>query len=257
MEVKVYDDPGMIRVVQAAIDENPYRRELEVLLDKVKDYDHFYWGGIVRNGVLKYMHGIDIASNDIDLILEASTKDHGSLKTVDFEKLLQGFQGIIMNRYGLPKWKPKQGVEFDISAFSECNKARVYGSTDLDITAIVEGCDLTTSAIAFDPREKKIYSYRAIESYATRTIDINFPEGSEPCALLPRLLLHSKKLGFGIGEESRRYISNFYDNGIELKGDILDKMTYWGTQREFFKVISILKEISGTTPARRFKTSYF
>ena len=47
------------------------------------------------------------------------------------------------------------------------------------IETVVEGADINTSAIAYDIKNKIIYSYGAFQAYAKREVDINYPEGND------------------------------------------------------------------------------
>ncbi|MFO7711503.1 MAG: hypothetical protein R6V53_07070 [Candidatus Woesearchaeota archaeon] len=249
MRTKLYWSSYLTSAIDQSIQENDNKDYLDALLNRLSGHKIYFWGGAVRNPILKEMYGLDLGLNDIDIIIDGTLdkQKNPDKELIDFDELLRGFEKVAINRYDLPKWKPARDVEFDVSVISRCNKARLYEDTPLNIYSVVEGCDLTTSAIAYDPEKKRIYSFGAIDAYKKKEVDLNFCIGNDPASQLPRLVMHSHKLGFRIGDESREHIGNVYNTLImnsDLNARIVENMKYWGKNDDLLLVISTLRAIS-------------
>ncbi len=235
--VEKITDPLFVDAVRKNLENSLFYPSLRLVISRFEDFPIFLWGGAVREPILRqiYPDFKIFEISDFDLMVDDSNK------TVAFHNHLKDIKSISINRYGHPKWKIKKYLEVDIGLFSDSNKLRKGENVEVCIETVVEGADINTSAIAYDIRNQVIYSYGAIEAYRKKEVDINYPEGNDPYAQMPRVILHAHNLDFNLGKNAVDLIKRKYTP--ESKEQIRKKLIYWKKQRKYNFVISQLDAI--------------
>ncbi len=239
ISVQKITDSVFVDAVRKNLENSLFLPSLRLVIARFEDFPLFLWGGAVREPVLKsmYRNFKNSETSDFDLMVDDSQKK------VVFHDHMKDIKSVSRNRYGHPKWTIKKYVEVDIGLFSDSNKLRNGENAEVCIETVVEGADINTSAIAYDMRNHIIYSYGALEAYEKKEVDINYPQGNDPYAQMPRAILHAEKLGFSLGRHAIELIKNKYTPGSREK--IRKKLVYWGKQRKFDFVIAQLDAIKG------------
>lgn len=242
MDIKVekITEPRYVNAVKKSFEDSLFFPSLRLVISRFEKFPLFLWGGAVRNPILREMYpDLTISeSSDFDLMIDDS-KDQ-----VEFEDHMKDIKSVTLNRYGHPKWKIKKYLEVDIGLFSESNKLRNGEDVPVCIETVIEGADINTSAIAYDIRNPAIYSFGAFKAYVEKEVDINYPEGNDSSAQMPRVIMHSQQLGFRVGERAINLIKKKYTKSS--KEEIKEKMIYWRKQRKFDAVIAELEAIKAS-----------
>jgi hypothetical protein len=230
-------EPVFADAVRKNLENSLFYPSLRLVISRFEDFPIFLWGGAVREPILRqiYPDFKVFEMSDFDLMVDDSDKK------VAFNNHLKDIKSISVNRYGHPKWKIKKYLEVDIGLFSDSNKLRKGEDVEVCIETVIEGADLNTSAIAYDIRNHVIYSYGAIEAYRKKEVDINYPEGNDPYAQMPRVILHAHNLDFNLGKDAVDLIKKKYTP--DSKEQIRKKLIYWGKQGKYDFVISRLDAI--------------
>ena len=227
MSVDIVKDSRLIQTVEESLRDNPAIKYLQTVLEILKPLQFYLMGGAVRDALARKKYGLDLVTRDFDFLV---IDEKGQ---VDLWGLFSNFHNMRCNRFGGLKWKPKKGVEFDLfTSYS-------FGRTSLN--EVLEDVELTTSAIAFHFGERLIYSCGAIQGIEDKEIDVKNPQADKPYITMSRLILHSDKLGFRIGNRGIRFVQERYNSNLD--GFILDYLTYKKLEEHYERVIKRLKEI--------------
>ncbi len=239
MKIEKITNSKYVDAIKKNFENSLFFPSLRLVMSRFEAFPLFLWGGAVRNPILReiYPDFKEVETSDFDLMIDDSEKE------VVFDNHLKDIKSIKINRYGHPKWKIKKYLEVDIGLFSDANKLRNGEEVPVCIETVVEGADLNTSAIGYDIKNATIYSYGAIEAYKKREVDINYPEGNDCHAQMPRVILHAEKLGFQLGKNAINLIKNEYTQASNEA--IRKKLVYWGKQAKYDFVISRLTSIKG------------
>lgn len=238
MKVEKITEPRFVNAVRKNFEDSMFYPSLRLVLSRFKEFSVFLWGGAVREPILKEMYPEykERETYDFDLMVD------DSINKVVFNDHLKDIKSIFINRYGHPKWKIKKYlVEVDIGLFSDANRIRNGDDVPLCIETVVEGADINTSAVAYDIKNRVLYSYGAFEAYKEKEVDINYPQGNDCHAQMPRVVLHAEKLNFSLGKRAVDLIREKYTS--ESKREIRNKMMYWQKQSKYDFVISRLDTI--------------
>ena len=227
MSVDIVKSSELIQTVEESLKDNPAIKYLEAVLEILKPLHFYLMGGAVRDALVRRMYGLDLVTKDFDFLV---VDEKGQ---VDLRGLFGNFSNMRWNRFGGLKWKPKEGVEFDLfTSYS-------FGRTSLD--EVLEQVELTTSAIAYHFGDRLIYSCGAVQGIEDKEIDVKNPQADKPYITMSRLILHSDKLRFRIGNRGIRFVQERYNSNLD--GFILDYLTYKKLEEHYERVIKRLKEI--------------
>jgi tRNA nucleotidyltransferase/poly(A) polymerase len=210
-----------------------------VISENLSDYEVYLLGGAVRDPIIAELHGIKNETRDFDLLVDDTNG------RINFKKLLRNFNNIYYSRFGAPKLKPVNGLEIDIVSFSNASRLLKSEDNSISLDTSLQSCELTTSALAYKLSDGTIYSYQAFESIMKKEIELLYFEEEEECILMCRLVLHSEKLGFAIGEKATRLIVEGYSH--KLDPHIKRYLEYKEISHRFSFVIDKLKSIQEST----------
>jgi tRNA nucleotidyltransferase/poly(A) polymerase len=236
MRVTSTVDPRLVSVVQEEIMSDSHSGYLDHVLDGVLvGMNCYLWGGAVRDPILRRMYGVEGHIKDFDILIDDSQLE------VDLVKLFNDESNIFYNRFGTLKLKPGDGIELDIARFSDIHRVN-ESRENITIEKILESCDLSTGAIAYDVKKGVIYEFSALDSIKNRVIEVLDHANDESHVLMTKLVLHSDKFGFRIGDSGIRLISANYSPKMEE--NIRNYLAYKGLQRKQDYVINTLSEIA-------------
>ncbi len=166
-----------------------------------------------------------------------------SIREIDFDRF-PNRKDLEMSRFGSPKWKPEKDIEIDLVKFSNAilnaRKSAKNESLFPNLNSILNGCDFTTSAIAYGFRNNILYSCGAVEGIKNQEIEILAEQ--DPAIMMCRLMLQSEKLKFKIGPRARNFIAQNYSTDID--NQIENYLNYKNIISEYSKVIWQLREYS-------------
>ena len=234
MKVKISRDKRFIDAIQRNLEESPYRKYVERVLEILDGKVVYLWGGAVRDPIVRELYGLDFETRDFDLTVDDSKE------RIDLRRLLKGLKGMYSSRFGTPKWRPIKGLEIDIGPFSA---ATIFKRKNLPInleTTLIS-VDVTTSAIAYGLEDKTIYSVKALDDIKKKEVNVLNPYGEDPSALMCRLVLQANHLSFEIGKKGRSYIAERYLP--DLDGHVRRFLEYKGAKRLFPFVVGRLRHI--------------
>ena len=238
MQITVVEDPNLVEAVQENLDNSPYKGYVEhVVNDILKGKVAYLWGGAVRDPIVHLRYGIELPTNDFDILVDDSD---GKL---DVGKLFEGEVDVFFNRFGTVKWRPVNNLEIDVSSFNNANSIKAGLGVDPTLDAMLTSCDFTTGSIAYGLQDRKIYDFKALAGIQAKEIELVY-EADEPHILMARLVLHSDKLKFTIGERGMEFIRQSYTP--ELDRHIARYLTYKEKSDKTPRVTDRLKEIAGS-----------
>lgn len=233
--MKILKDERFSGAIQQNLEESPFFEYVQRVINALKDKKVYFWGGAVRDPIVKVLYGLDYETRDFDLTIDDSEKD------IDFRKIFNGFEGVYYSRHGTPKWKPINSLEIDIGPFSAATIYRRQPKLPKNLETALISVDITTSAIAYDLENKIIYSVEALEGIQRKEVDILYEYGEEPAVIMCRLILHGNKLNFGIGQKGRKFIAERYSSNQD--GNVKRYLEYKKLEGLSSFVIGRLKRI--------------
>ena len=208
------------------IENQIFQNQIENNLDKIpleakKDFEKIkeifdlekihIVGGFARDSILQVLYDYKFPLNDLDILIEDKNYD---------SKILE-FKTNSKNRFGNLKLKY---ANFSIDSLDIEKIYFLQNKKDKNIESFLQGCDLTTSAIAYNLKTQKIFSNNALEDISKKEINFNFQNYLKIAPTLCRLILHSDKMNFSLGESSLNYIKRNYSQ--EQDKEILDYLNY-------------------------------
>ncbi len=242
------DDPVLSGYVRDRIIASPGYRFVQEVERRFQGVDLFFWGGAVRDPILEGLDGQHRPIYDIDVLVDDSAGD------VALAERLEGVEGKVdYNRFGNPKWRPLPDENFDIDIvpLSRTNLTHLDPSRyPTSIRNAIAGCDLTTSAIAYDLQTGVIHDHGALAALKREEVGINYEHADRPHVLMTRLVLHADRFGFGLDQSAREFIADHYDPR-RTPGEVdvyLRKKT--GLFRHLPMVLRILKGCSYAVAAK-------
>jgi tRNA nucleotidyltransferase/poly(A) polymerase len=234
MKVKISRDQRFIDAIQRNLEESPYCKYVERVLEILDGKVVYLWGGAVRDPIVRELYGLNFETRDFDLTVDDSKEK------VDLWRLFKGLKGMYSSRFGTPKWRPIKGLEIDIGPFSAATILK-RKTLPINLETILISVDVTTSAIAYGLKDKTIYSVKALEDIKKKEVNVLHPYGDDPSALMCRLVLQADHLGFKIGEKGRSHIAERYSP--DLDGRIRRFLEYKGVKRRFPFIVRRLRHI--------------
>lgn len=236
MLITRHQDPELVNPIRENLAGNRYQSYINRIIDDIlREYTTYLWGGAVRDPIVKAKYGRNGETKDFDILVDDSQG------RIDFKRLLRGLTDVFYNRFGSPKWRPENGLEIDISSFSNATRLRNCEGLPVSLDTALQSCDFTTSAIAYSLGDKIVYSCGAIEGIEKQEIDVLYPKGDEAHILMCRIVLHAEKLGFTKGQLATRLIAEGYS--CELDSHIKGYMKYKGLETKFEHVVEELRRI--------------
>lgn len=232
---------------------------------KIKPENVYIIGGFVAKSMNDYMRGkrknayrapvegdFDLLINDIDQEIDF-TKIGEELKRIEIKRVDRSYQiwgpkeddfdsgYLSKNRFGNLKWHDVDIVP--VSNFVKKNDS-------FNIQKIINIFDLTTGAIMYqyntDHSESKIYVHeKALISFENQEIEVLdkniLKEGREKCeVLMSRLIIQAKKFGYKIGDQTKKFIAENYDEKLDV--EIKNYLEYKGYQENFEEIVGKLKK---------------
>jgi tRNA nucleotidyltransferase/poly(A) polymerase len=238
MRVTSTVDSRLVSAVREEISSDSHSGYLSHVLGSVLGgIDCYLWGGAVRDPILKMMYGTNGHINDFDILVDDSQTE------VDLNNRFINESNIFYNRFGTLKLKPGEGIELDVARFSDIHRVK-ESRENITIEKILESCDLSTGAIAYDVRKGIIYEFSALDSLKNRVIEVLDHAHDEPHVLMTKLVLHSNKFGFSIGDTGIKLVTTKYSP--EMDENIHNYLAYKGLQKKQDYVITTLNEIAST-----------
>lgn len=238
MKVKISRDQRFVDAIQRNLEESPYSKYVEKVLEMLDGKVVYLWGGAVRDPIVRKLYGLNFETRDFDLTVDDSEE------RIDLRGLLKGLNGMDSSRFGTPKWRPIKELEIDIGPFSAATILK-RKNLPINIETALISCDVTTSAIAYGLKDKTIYSVKALEDIKKKEVNVLHPYGEGPSALMCRLVLQANHLGFEIGKKGKSYIAKRYSP--DLDEHIRRFLEYKGAKKLFPSVVRRLRHIQEET----------
>jgi hypothetical protein len=245
MAFNVVEVPEYVEAVKANLKKAPPEVR-HVIDDKLAGLNCYFWGGAVRQPVYHVMYkGNGWKTNDWDIIVDDSALSEPLDLDAMFAEELRDPKKCSHNRYDMIKWKPKRGVEIDVSRFSNANLIRKGIKTKSSLAVVLAGCDFNTGSIAYGLRDEKIYDDGAIEGLRAKVIDFNYGD-DEDFVLMARLVMHAHDMDFTIGTGGLTFILNRYtdETARAYNKQIREYLRRKGKSRRGKEVVDRLCEIA-------------
>jgi tRNA nucleotidyltransferase/poly(A) polymerase len=175
--------------------------------------DIYIMGGFVRDSILKVLYNYIFPINDLDILVDNPR----------FAEIAKKYSKESFSRFGGLKFKYPN---FSMDIFSMDNVFFLKNNLALEknIENVLKGCDLTTSALAYNLESHKIYNVGTMEDIYKKTVNVNDHSYIESAPTISRLILHADKMGFKIGESGINYIKKNYSPNLDKK--IMDFLNY-------------------------------
>jgi hypothetical protein len=250
MPIKIIPRPEYIEAVMQNVARAPAEVK-QIISDRLRGFECYLWGGAVREPVYHSMYngndGNQWRTLDWDLLVDDSDQDEPlDLDPFFREELRSGT--CSHNRYGTIKWKPRDGLEIDVSRFSNANMIRRSETSERSIVVCLASCDFNTGSIAYGIQTGILYEDGAMDGLRNRVVDLKYAD-DEPHILMARLIMHSKDMRFAIGPAGIALITNHYthENAQGLNKKIFEYLHRKGKDKEarYEEVINRLRELTG------------
>ncbi len=229
-------DYALVGAVERNLAESRHFRFVDEVISKIaKSHRVYFWGGAVRDPIVRAVYGKRNIqeTSDFDLLVD----DSGG--KIDIRGMVGDLYEVHYNRFGTIKLTPAPGLAIDISSFS--NSTRLLNGEKLSVSLenTLSGCDFTTSALAYGFDDRTIHSYGALEGIRAQEIELLYP-WETPHSLMCKLVLQSDRLGFAIGKNARKFIAeNYGQDTAEKIRAYLDYKNIAGRQQ--FVIESLVK----------------
>jgi tRNA nucleotidyltransferase/poly(A) polymerase len=197
LKIEINTDQRLTEAVKRTTDEHQYAEEVYKIIKKLDGINSFLCGGSVRDPIVKVMYGTENRINDFDFLVDDSKEK------IDFKKLFPECKTY--TRFGSPKLKPFQDLTIDIFPFSNATTLKKIKAS-VSLETFLKSVHITTSAIAYNLKENKIYSCEGLEDIRKKQVDILYSQGETKPALMATLILHSEKLDFRLGQKAKDFI---------------------------------------------------
>jgi hypothetical protein len=182
--------------------------------------DYYIWGGFIRDSLIESIHGDEINPNDVDYLIDHYDERYSGLpydiRFSDFECVKKLGPDVFR------VWVAGSSYDFTNMRF---NKARVLDpkkktmdpkkprGLEYNLACV----DLDTCAIAYSPERDLFYDGGAIDAIRKRKIDVMYVDDMRHHYALSRLVMHTDKLGFDVGEKSLKYVQDNYSPELDSK----------------------------------------
>jgi hypothetical protein len=228
----IITDPRIVNAVRAYVESSAWYTYVQQVLERT-DKPAYLWGGAVRDPLLKLLIGLEKEKGDVDMVLDISLEEAEAITATLSPKTT--------NRFHTVKWLPEPELEIDISCFLNGNRVRYEGVAPT-LEHAVTGCDLRTSALAYNLRHPAVYSDGAVQAIQERTTGIHY-ERSEPLPILmTRVVLHAEYLQFAIDPATQRFIRQHYNPEQDIV--IRNYLRYKRKESLYNLVIATLQSIA-------------
>jgi len=187
--------------------------------------DIYVMGGFVRDSILQVLYGYNFPINDLDILIDNSK----------FVEIAKKYSKENFSRFGGLKFK-YPGFSMDVFGMNNIFFLKDKPELEKILDNVLNGCDLSTSALGYNLSSRKIYSVGAIEDIYKKEINVNNHSYMKAGPTISRLILHADKMGFKIGETGIDYIKENYSS--KLDNDILEFLKY----KEVSHLFSLIKE---------------
>ncbi len=169
-------------------------------------------GGFVRDSILQILYDYNFPINDLDVLIEDSDFDNVFKK---YQKNKSRFGGLKFN-YG--------SFEMDVFEMSNIFYLKDFPREEKTLESFLERVDVSTSAFAYDFGKDRLYENCALKDVKNKKINLLNDQG-EVAPTIVRLILHSDKMGFEIGESGLKYIKENYSPEIdsEIRAFLMSK----------------------------------
>ncbi len=238
MKIEEIRKPQYINAIETDLKNDPHHKYVEQLFDKLDDFEigYYIYGGAIRNPVASQIHERSIPISDIDILIDDSKK------YINLEELLREYDSnISKTSLGSPRWTPEDELQIDIVKLSNATILKHDKDLPNSLKTTLTSCDFTPSAIAYDPKEKIIYSYGAIEAINNQEIELLYIKGLPLATLFSNLILKSEKMEFHLGPKAKTLIIEEYSP--DLDPEIIKYMIHKCTENEHGQVIQRLRDI--------------
>lgn len=212
------------------------RKDLFKIINLFSDEKIYILGGFVRDSILNVINGYNFPINDLDILVDDS---YFRDKTFNFRGY---FDQKSISRFGGMKLKYRNPL-FSMDIFSMNNILFLNQNPNLEknLENVLEGVDLTTSAFAYNLDNKEIYGHPlALKSIHNMDVDV-LNKNSLISSTISRLITHSCKMKFKLGEKAIDYIKEKYNP--ELDKEIYSFLNYKGEEHLFPLVKSEINSI--------------
>lgn len=172
-------------------------------------------GGFVRDSILQVLYDYNFPLNDLDILVDD-----------DFfkQKSNRLFSKQNKSRFGGFKFKYNHD-DFEIDFFNMDNIFFLNQNPEIEksLENVLKGVDISTSAFAYDLRKDRLYEHNAMRDIYNKETNL-LQDNGQIAPTISRLILHSDKIGFKIGESGRDYIKENYSS--EIDKDIFEFLNY-------------------------------
>jgi len=235
MHVEEIQELRYTKAIETYLKKDPHNKYVEQLFETFDNLEikYYIWGGAVRNPLIP---GPYISTSDIDILVDDPEED------IDIEKLLTDLGGHVKHTsLNSPRWIPEDGLQIDVSFLSNATMLKHKKSIIPSINTSLMSCDFTASAIAYDPTEKIVHSYGAIEAIDKQEFELLYTKEIPLATLFSNLILKSDKTKFNIGPKAKILIIKEYNP--DLDPEITNYMIHKGAENEHGHVIQRLRDI--------------
>lgn len=223
-----FRDSGYAYWVDKAISDKP---EVGEIIRRVGEDGLYLIGGAVRDSVVNFLYGKSLDISDYDFFSSSKSSE-------DLRKIFADYENVLFSRFGNPKFY-FDGFEIDLVSFDNTIAENVFHKNPT-IEGVLSSSDINTSSIGYSIFNSDFYSCWAMEGILNSRVDI--VNSTSLVADLSRLILHSNKLDFNLGEKSLEFISENYCEDLDC--EILSYLDYKNKLDKADLVLSVLKDVS-------------
>jgi len=211
-EIKIPEFKEKIVKNLDSLDEKPKKDFMKIfsVFDK-----HYILGGFVRDSVLQILYDYEFPLNDLDILIDDN----------EFDKKIQKFPQKNKSRFGGLKLK-YEGFEIDLFGIKNVKFLDNLSDKEKNLENVLKGCDVSTSSFAYDITNNKIYENGAMRDVNKKEINLKY-NNKRKAATICRLILHSDKMDFKLGDSAREYIKgNYLENPEKINKEIEEFAEY-------------------------------
>src|SRR4030043_360726 len=107
-KISIIKDPELIDSVQSNYRSSAHASYIDSLVNGLlKPYKIYLLGGAVRDPIINYLYDRNISTGDFDLLVDDSEREFPIIE------MFRDLEGLTLNNFSSPKWKPEKGIEIN------------------------------------------------------------------------------------------------------------------------------------------------
>jgi len=169
------------------------------------------------------LYDYSFPTNDLDILIS----------DWNFDKKVKSLGKMDSPRFGGLKFE-YENFSMDVFGLKNIFFLNKNPSLEKSLENVLEGCDISTSAIAYNLENRIFFGRRAMKDISSRKIDL-LNDYLEVGPTIARLILHADKMNFSFGNNALNYLKRNYDE------EVFAKVKDWLEYKEKFHLYPLIE----------------